>query len=411
MTRDDPLAGLDAIDWSQLEHAYGPAEDVPGLLRALRSTSTEERAEAMQTLYGNIFHQGTRYEATAFAVPFLARLALDPATIQRADLVQLLGSITVGYDEAYLPRGIDIAGQRAELDKLRRADPAERLREYDAWVEAATDEADRRRREMYRRSYDFEQEVRSAGDHLAAYDAVRAQVPALRVLLGEADPEVRAATAYLLGWFPEEASGSVAALQRLLDAETVAAVAASAVVSLGLIGDAELGESLEDRLSGADPLLRWAAAIALARLGRTDPGVVQALAAATVDPPEPAEGPWVGFLDGDVRGYASLTLATLADWVTPEAFDAVVDGLSSSTGISAFPVAAAALRLAFPAGPVEPLPSFADLTDRQRCVVRVLADLGPDTWRWGNFTEIMASWKLPRTHAECRDYAGLAAVE
>ena len=29
------LDGLDAVDWSALAHAYGPAADVPGLLRAL----------------------------------------------------------------------------------------------------------------------------------------------------------------------------------------------------------------------------------------------------------------------------------------------------------------------------------------------------------------------------------------
>ncbi|MET9914311.1 hypothetical protein ABZZ74_47725 [Streptomyces sp. NPDC006476] len=35
--------GLDDIDWASLEHAYGTAEEVPALLRALRSTHTEER--------------------------------------------------------------------------------------------------------------------------------------------------------------------------------------------------------------------------------------------------------------------------------------------------------------------------------------------------------------------------------
>src|SRR5262245_26322947 len=55
----DVLAGLDEIHWAGLEHAYGSAEDVPGLLRALRSASPEERERAAYELYGNIFHQGS----------------------------------------------------------------------------------------------------------------------------------------------------------------------------------------------------------------------------------------------------------------------------------------------------------------------------------------------------------------
>ncbi|HEV7933469.1 MAG TPA: hypothetical protein VGP70_14320 [Actinomadura sp.] len=63
----DVLAGLDEIHWAELEHAYGPAEDVPGLLRALRSESSDERERAVYELYGNIFHQGSRYQASAHA--------------------------------------------------------------------------------------------------------------------------------------------------------------------------------------------------------------------------------------------------------------------------------------------------------------------------------------------------------
>ena len=46
--------------------------------------------------------------------------------------------------------------------------------------------------------------------------------------------------------------------------------------------------SFEERLAGGDPLLRWAAAIALARLGNSGPAVVGALAEATANPPDAA---------------------------------------------------------------------------------------------------------------------------
>ena len=253
-------------------------------------------------LYSNIFHQGSRYEATAYAVPFLARLALDPRIRQRDVILHLLVALAIGYDEAYLPGGVDIAGWRASVERIRTADPAQRLRELDAWVEAARDEADRQVRGMYRAVDDPTAELRSALDELAAYDAVRAEVPRLRGLLRDGDPRVRAAAAYLTGWFPQEAPGSVSALRVLLAAEARPGVAANAVVSAGLLGDTGLIPRLRKGLSGPEPLIRWADAIALARLGDAGADVTGVLAAACVEPPEPGPEPTVRFLDGNLRG-------------------------------------------------------------------------------------------------------------
>ncbi|GGK92737.1 hypothetical protein GCM10007964_39110 [Sphaerisporangium melleum] len=48
------------------------------------------------------------------------------------------------------------------------------------------------------------------------------------------------------------------------------------------------------------------------------------------------------------------------------------------------------------------------LNTPQRRAVRVLADLGAETWHWSDFTEILDEWNLPATQAACRAYAGLA---
>jgi hypothetical protein len=93
----------------------------------------------------------------------------------------------------------------------------------------------------------------------------------------------------------------------------------------------------------------------------------------------------------------------------PFALDAVLDGLARTSGIAAFPMTAAALRLTFPRGAPHPLPPYDQLTEPQQRVVRTLADLGPGTWRWGNFMSLLQAWNLPSAHAECRAYAGLAA--
>jgi hypothetical protein len=39
--------GLDAVGWSSMRHAYGPADEVPALLLALRSPDAGERGKAL----------------------------------------------------------------------------------------------------------------------------------------------------------------------------------------------------------------------------------------------------------------------------------------------------------------------------------------------------------------------------
>ncbi|WP_141309692.1 HEAT repeat domain-containing protein [Streptomyces spinoverrucosus] len=407
-----PLAGLDAVDWAGLEHAYGDADDVPGQLSALCGPDAEERKKALHELYGNIFHQGSRYEASAAAVPFLARMAADPSVPDRDEVLELLAALAIGYDESHLPGGVDIAGWRREIAEFRARDP-ERIRaEYDEWVEQAPDEGERRVREMRRAMFDYDLQLRYAEAELGAYDAVRREVPGLRALLDDGDAAVRAATAYLLAWFPEERDASLPPLLRLLDGETNPAVTATAVVAAGLLGDGTLVDRLRALLTAEEPVVRWSAATALARLGSVgadgavDARVLAELAAAEAEPPE-AGAPGVLFHEGDLRGFAAVGLTLLADRYPGEALDAVTDGLAAASGPATFAITSAAVRLAFgaerPAGPA----AYADLDERQQRLIRVLASRDEGTWRWANFLEILRAWGLPHERAAMRAYAGL----
>ncbi|MFF1788393.1 HEAT repeat domain-containing protein [Kitasatospora sp. NPDC058243] len=92
--------GLHDIDWSQMHHAYGTAEEVPGLLHALASSDEEERGDALGRFYGAVHHQGDVYQCTAASVPFLFELAGDAAVPVRAAVVELLvgiGSAALAY--------------------------------------------------------------------------------------------------------------------------------------------------------------------------------------------------------------------------------------------------------------------------------------------------------------------------
>ncbi|WP_405494337.1 hypothetical protein [Nocardia sp. NBC_00511] len=97
------LTGLDDIDWAALEHAYGPAEDVPDLLRQLTGGDQEAAQDAMYELWGTVWHQGSVYPATVAAVPYLAAIAVSGSSgVPTAEVLALLGSIAESTD----PRGL-----------------------------------------------------------------------------------------------------------------------------------------------------------------------------------------------------------------------------------------------------------------------------------------------------------------
>lgn len=76
-TPEDILA---TTAWAELEHAYGPADDLPERLTALIDGETAEFAAAMHTLAWSLHHQGTLYSATLPAARYVAAVLTDPRT-------------------------------------------------------------------------------------------------------------------------------------------------------------------------------------------------------------------------------------------------------------------------------------------------------------------------------------------
>ncbi|MFF7811680.1 HEAT repeat domain-containing protein [Streptomyces sp. NPDC007945] len=87
------LTGIEEVDWASLGHAYGPADDVPELLRGLASPDPAEREAALDGMYGTVHHQGDVYDSTLACIPFLLELVADPAVQDRGAIVELLTSI------------------------------------------------------------------------------------------------------------------------------------------------------------------------------------------------------------------------------------------------------------------------------------------------------------------------------
>ncbi|MEV7672638.1 HEAT repeat domain-containing protein [Streptomyces sp. NPDC088752] len=87
------LTGIEEVDWASLGHAYGPADDVPELLRGLASADPAERETALDGMYGAVHHQGDVYDSTLACIPFLLELVADPGVRDRGGIVELLTSI------------------------------------------------------------------------------------------------------------------------------------------------------------------------------------------------------------------------------------------------------------------------------------------------------------------------------
>ncbi|MFD8806447.1 HEAT repeat domain-containing protein [Streptomyces sp. NPDC059597] len=398
MTDDDPLAGLDDVPWSRLQHSYGMADDVPGHLRAMQAGVWEGRHPPIAQLANHIVHQGTRSQAAAYTVPFLVRMALDPRLVNRHRLVGLLVAIAIGLDNNYLPNGYDPREDRAALADIRgEAD------DWAQWIDEAADDEQRSQREgsCAQVLIDAEAVVRS-------YDAVREALPALAVLLTSDSPELRSRTANLLAWFPESAATSIPLLKAFIADEVSPGAAATGVVALGLLGEPATVPFIRRYLDSPIVELRWAAAFALTRFGIADPAVVDVLTQVVARPPEETET--MSFLSGSYMGLATMALAETSEATTLRAVDAMLAGLADRRGVEAFYdryyTAGTLFRLVFPDAPAEPPQSFDDLSDVQQRVVRFVADQDEAGWP-SDGMDAFRRWKVPTRQFDLRVYAGI----
>jgi hypothetical protein len=237
------------VEWERLHHAYGTAADVPDLLRALRSPDDDTRHQAHYRLRSNIYHQGTRWEASSHAIPFLVRMADDPSTPERGLVVRLLRLVGLG----------DVRDEDLPFDPDQEFAEAEDATQKDiAWLVEA----------LYDEQKDLDEvpmEVQVAVDARWRRDCYRAAAEHVATYRGWlADEEVGAHAAELLAWFPAD-DATVAALLEPLQAT----VRASANLTLAHLGpDSTVDTALTGQL-GSDVIeVRRTAAVALAyRLG------------------------------------------------------------------------------------------------------------------------------------------------
>lgn len=172
---EDLLAGLDEVDWAGLSHAYGSAKGVPGLIRALCGDDETAQEEALTGLCSHLTHQGTHYQASPFAVSFLARIALAGPSPACEEALRLLTFLAVNWDdEVEIIDGAGVAVWRAEAAEHTPEKHLLRVVE-----QLAVEQDEERRRNLARTG-----EWLAAGNPadardatIRSYDAVLAELP------------------------------------------------------------------------------------------------------------------------------------------------------------------------------------------------------------------------------------------
>ncbi|GGI67890.1 hypothetical protein [Deinococcus wulumuqiensis] len=160
-----PLSELSQVDWANLEHAYGSAEDVPAQLEAIAAGDEEAYADA----FGNLWHQWTTYSATPHAIPFL--IGILETGQSELDILSLLSVIGSGHGDA----------QEAVLAALLKGLPVYLPYLHSQQPEILTSAA--------RLCRDLILETKDAAALEAMQDA----------LLAQPDPDLQAALLYFLG--------------------------------------------------------------------------------------------------------------------------------------------------------------------------------------------------------------------
>lgn len=361
------LQGLDEVPWADLEHAYGSAADVPNLLRQLLNPDPKARSQALRTLYGNVFHQGTRYPATPHVIPFLIEMCASPAVPNRGDLLRFWGSLITEY--------FSIQGRPCWGD-------GERI----YWCgEVLNPEAD----DSFWGSY-------PATLHQIYRESLKGHEVVCHLLADE-ELGVRAGAAWVLACLPTMARASVPKLEAQVRAEPSGWVRAAIAFALGELGtSAPLHRMLAE---DAFPAARCMAACQLARIEPTE-ALIEPLLQFVSEPIEGYENiPGAG---GKSTGDAAFSISHLPPVVQRKAIPAICDRLDQTRFLDTVPLVRALLSAAFPKRDE----ALTELTDLQRQVLARLVN-NEELWSMGPLMRTFQAYGLPLDREKCAKLIGV----
>lgn len=380
------LEGLDTIQWGQLNHAYGSADDVPDLIRALAHDDDDIRDKTLYALYGNIWHQGTVYEATSYAVPFLIELLSIDHVTRKYDILILLAHLADGT--SYL----DIQGDDLLSDAYDTAAIQKQIAEEVQHVQRT---------------------------HQAVCDGMDDYFD---VLLDETEElHTRMAVTYLLSCLTEHHALIVPRLKRQLPDEPDSLMRASLVLALRYLQQGQADTYyLEPYLApDEDLIVRVCAGMAIASMATQDtPMRVIDLLIAVLKHASVVEEAYeqLTWSEGDIMSDICKALMhvgyTKLESVIPDMIRVLrrVDFYSAPTYVDALMV------ILFDGQPLDSSRTGNDLTPHQRLMLQTLLE-SPTIWRIrlndgktmlnGNISHMMEAYHLPANPDAMRHFLGV----
>lgn len=136
------------VDWGAVGHAYGFATEIPFALEELAAAGADA-ARGMLVLggfWGNVFHEGSRYDASLATLPILVEIARDPTCAVRTNVLDLVVALLLGNEESFVDTGYEPSQSSPDprlLERLQRAFDdcsgafVELLHDHDAHVRAS----------------------------------------------------------------------------------------------------------------------------------------------------------------------------------------------------------------------------------------------------------------------------------
>lgn len=415
----DPLAGVGQVAWSDVDHAYGEATDLPKTLRNLQSPDEDIHQGALYSLYGSICHQGSRYSSTPLAIPFLYKLIDSPDTPARGELLLFMAFLATGLNSDELPLGTDVAYQRKRVAELRKNPNRVEIitKGLDDFLSDAIVERNREYLESYiqslRASGAPEDEADWWSPEVRSYNAVQNGLDTAYRCLKDDSAEVRTCAAYLLAWFPDRLSDSEQHLMEMLDCEQTPTAQATAAISLATLqamkenfSETRIVRSLRDLQSESSSCLAtWASSLSLVKLRvNTEKELSEVMKLFTDEDQyserlkEELETGKFPFLDGRPSTLTSLAARELQHFKgskNPDMVKAITSATTSSRGMDLVTLSSALLNIAFDGVKPDSEPEFDDLNDPQQEVMRALNTRLEKRVQFGNFMTVLESWNLP----------------
>jgi len=377
---------IDSVPWSHLHHAYGPATDVPDLLRALMlpdevSGDVANQAEkagrsifehVTWTLWGNVFHQGTVWQVTAKTVPFFVDLLQKgPENPEQHEfLVTYLHHLALGYPDDIFPNLPDPDDEFAEITGL----------------EDNGQEPD----------FDSEEiDVRCLIWRRDSYMAVERNVENILPFVESETDIVADAAIALCASFPRRADIISPVLNKLSKSETRRG--AMAALSMSVLGDPQTPGCVQRHMQSSDDLTSklGACAAAIYHKDKINTEIVDVLTRP------------LGELAETEIAHTS-TLSTLIgrclECIGPSYLKSVVDGIcmqmADASAIESLSLTDNLLTSVFPNG----LPNVAsELSPIQRKAVEAIRDHGAfkvSEGIFGNYAGLLSGWGLPQSANE-----------